>query len=348
MIGETDEVLGQVQAEIVSVVKNLKLTPQEQQKQLTQIAENKIRISQENQKLEEEQYELFGLKPIDPSADTMFAFVNPHFLKNLMVTYFAQQFDKELNIQTNETILLQLTTQEKQQLLEIFDNDHYRKSHRKWYEFLKNDHPQIRCVFETAQEKRNAMLINSHHPIIKEATQIVRALPNMHISLQTSSNHEPQGIYPFGIYFWKQTGIMTSSEVKIFWKEQALDFSVEHILTAKFVKEGTLPTNDDITNIERQHHQVWQQELKQYQDHAQKKVSIILERTDQSCQEKIKQAQQILANNPPSKIQTMKEKEITNLQQKQKSQQKHLETLQKTSDITFTCLAYGILEVIPV
>lgn len=60
-LGGGEEILGRLTREIHNIAENLTLTPEEQAKRLQQLADNEIRVIQEQAQLEEAQSKFFGL-----------------------------------------------------------------------------------------------------------------------------------------------------------------------------------------------------------------------------------------------------------------------------------------------
>ena len=61
-LGASEEILGEIAQEIHSVANDIELSACERQEKLQQIADNKIRLIQEQQALEDKQAELFGIR----------------------------------------------------------------------------------------------------------------------------------------------------------------------------------------------------------------------------------------------------------------------------------------------
>ncbi len=61
-IGDCEGILGEIAEEIEHIASSFELTKEEQDEKLLQLADNKIRLIQENERLEDEQYNLLGIK----------------------------------------------------------------------------------------------------------------------------------------------------------------------------------------------------------------------------------------------------------------------------------------------
>ena len=66
-IGASEEILGQITDDIQKIAIDPSLTEEERQRKLQQLADNQIRLIQEEQRLEDEQSGLFGIHPPSPN-----------------------------------------------------------------------------------------------------------------------------------------------------------------------------------------------------------------------------------------------------------------------------------------
>ena len=90
-LGGSEEILGRLTQEIHAIAENFDLTADEQAARLQQLADNDIRLIQEQARLEEQQAQLFGLTPGQQTDDTIKQaasfWLSPAMLVNLISRY---------------------------------------------------------------------------------------------------------------------------------------------------------------------------------------------------------------------------------------------------------------------
>src|SRR5690606_20469576 len=92
-LGGSEEILGNLTREIRGIAENLQLTLEEQARRLQQLADNEIRVVQEQMLLEEQQATLFGLsvpkqdEELIKSASSFW--LTPPRIRNLIERYFS-------------------------------------------------------------------------------------------------------------------------------------------------------------------------------------------------------------------------------------------------------------------
>ena len=93
-LGASEEILGAISKEIKDIAENYTFSEEERQAQLQQLADNKIRLIQEQEGLEQNQMELFGIRlPEDQMEreirDASSFWLTPDSLQRLVALYFA-------------------------------------------------------------------------------------------------------------------------------------------------------------------------------------------------------------------------------------------------------------------
>jgi ATP-dependent helicase HepA len=169
-LGGSEEILGEITREIHSVAENLSLTTQQRQTRLQQLADNQIRLLQEEEAIEEKQRELFGIRP--PSVEQEAAdqasanfWVNPAAMLNLAVEYLGKRCGAGEYILGEKPLkTLRINEQGRRLLLEDFLNSQSEGSvaGREWSEWLKGSNQHLAITVDPTTAKGNPKAVSSH------------------------------------------------------------------------------------------------------------------------------------------------------------------------------------------
>lgn len=145
-IGASEEILGDITKKIRTIADNLQLTEAERALRLQQLADNEINALQEQERLEAQQSELFGIRPASPDngriSQATSAWLTPPAIANLVGVYLAR-LDSSLatmDLTTAATVHPSVTV--RGQLLHDHDNLFTRQEARDWRQWLKGSSPR--------------------------------------------------------------------------------------------------------------------------------------------------------------------------------------------------------------
>jgi ATP-dependent helicase HepA len=215
-LGGGEEILGRLTREIHEIAENLTLSPEEQSARLQQLADNEIRIIQEQAKLEEEQAKLFGLSV--PKRDEEMVkqassfWLAPPMLANLVARYLeglgVSNLPKQLRRRPVTTLQLGQETREK--LLTDFQALHLTGTRAQiWTRWLKGNDPYLALTFDpaTAGERRDLEFITPTHPLARQAAQAMEPAAPLICNLTAPADGLPPGRRPYAVYRWRKTGL---------------------------------------------------------------------------------------------------------------------------------------------
>ncbi len=161
-LGGSEEILGKVTAEIHDVAENLALSTEERQRKLEIIADNDIRVIQEQAQLEEQQAELFGLRlpqqfKDDEVEQAESFWLTPQSLQRLVQSYLEKSCGAGQEYLLGEKTLktLRISQSGRDALLSDFKKSPKKKSHlhREWENWLKGNEPHLAVTFDAASAK---------------------------------------------------------------------------------------------------------------------------------------------------------------------------------------------------
>ena len=357
-LGGSEEILGEITREIHSVAENLSLTPEQRQTRLQQLSDNKIRLIQEEETVEEKQRELFGIRP--PSVDQEAAdqasanlWVNPAAMLNLITEYLSHRCG------AGETILgekplktLRINEQSRRLLLDDFQSSHSKGSFagRDWSEWLKGANQHLAITFDpaTAKENPKAVLITPVHPLAQQAARALASADGFHTRLKVNSTALPPGTYPFAIHQWTRKGIREDVVLQPVSREPKLVEHFAQLIAEAVSADGALaiPPPAEFDALEADHYALFARARTQHQDLERQLVAFQKASLQTSHRARTANLSEIIANATNEKIRLMRTVELENAETDYRRRIAHLDQAASQADILSEQIAQGVIIVV--
>ena len=268
-LGGSEEILGELTREIRAIAENYSLTPDEQAARLQQLADNEVRVVQEQEKLEQEQEKLFGLSLPQRDEDMIKQaesfWLTPVRLANLITLYLDDLGAKNVPaaLGYKPVVTLQLGQDIRDRLLADF---HPLKltgeAAQTWLRWLKGNDPYLAITFdaEAADERRDVAFMTPTHPLARQAAQFIRPRTPANCDLRVSVDEGlPPGRYPYAIYRWRKLGLKEDSLFQAVASSPEVSSRIMSLLeTARAMETpcSGLKADEEI-GIEQAHYQLW-------------------------------------------------------------------------------------------
>ena len=266
-LGGSEEILGNLTREIRSIAENYQLTLEEQSHRLQQLAENEIRVVQEQELLEQQQATLFGLsvpKHDDELIKSASSFwLTPPRIQNLIEAYLsALDSSRTYKLQGRQSIVsIQLNQEIRTRLITDFKAvSQIGAADRTWERWLKGNDPYLRLTFDpvAADEDRSATFITPTHPLARQAAKASEPLSTLTCAISTKSSSVAPGRYPFAIYRWKVLGVGESFVFQpVCESEEHSKALLELLESATTAPDSVAITEAEEDRLEALHYQVW-------------------------------------------------------------------------------------------
>ncbi|HNH84398.1 MAG TPA: SNF2-related protein, partial [Acidobacteriota bacterium] len=227
-IGDCEEVLGQLQVfeELLSLARNPKLSPTQAEEKARQIADNALRLLEEQRRLEAEGSDLFSLdQAMTTEIETLEAtgrFVSPNDL-HAMLTYFLAQaefggaFEKDrenpriFRLRLNREARANLSAR----LRVLKYSDRSVQTFRKW---LDGNDPYLLVTFDQkiALNRRDIPFITPVHPLTRLAIDSLSSVgKNLTVRLHVQTTDLPTGIYVFSCDMWEMIAVRPETRLVV-------------------------------------------------------------------------------------------------------------------------------------
>jgi len=356
-IGGSEEILGEITRELHGIAEAFALSDGERAERLKQLADNKVRQIEEEQRLEERQGELFGLNLAAASWEEKLRSSRNHWLEPSSLalavsTYLNRRLGKEQDYLLGDKGLrtLRLSQQARAALLEDFRKlpKSAEPAHRAWERWLKGAVPTLQVTFEqeAAVDAPAATLVSLRHPLVRQAAALLGAAEVVYVRLRASSATVPPGSHPFALYRWERQGTRQTDELVGVASESSVS---EHLLD--LLQEGELADDLELPDqvifdaLDAEHHRRW---LEASAEHAEDNRQIAQVRqqsltASHTARRSLLQGQVQRATN--DKIRLMKTAELERAEADFKVRVHHLESAAESGDIKASPVVFGVLDI---
>ena len=355
-LGGSEEILGRLTRELKAVAENLELTEEERQERLQQLADNEIRLVQEQAALEEQQAELFGnalpLKQFEQDVkDATSAWLSPFALQNLIEHYLSEICGGEGHILGAKALkTLRLNQDARNRLLQDYSKLPPAKSstRRDWELWLKGDEPHLAITFEPAcaGDNRATMFITPVHPLAQQAARLFTDVPPFRTACRVTDEDIPPGTYPFAIYQWQKRGLRDDVEFQPVCANKLLNerfLSLLETAQTAEVSPSDFPAATEFDALDQQHYPLWSQARAKHQELTRRIVEQRGESLRASHRARIAQLQYQRDSVTEEKIRVMRSSEIRAAAADFDRRIAEINAAEGRADLTATQVAIGIL-----
>lgn len=355
-VGECEEVLGEIGAQIEQIAVNAVLTDEERRIKLEQMADNEVRRMQELNKLEDEERALFGFDLSNFTAakeikDAESPWISPLNIQRLVERYLRDRLGEgQYIIGAAELKQIRLSKDDRKTLLEDFRKLSNVKSalKRRWENYLKGSEPMHRLTFasETASKERKAFFITPMHPLVKQAAKYYATSNISYIHLDYCSDDLPEGTYPFSIYAWSYVGLNPKFRVVSICENELLASELTDILQEANTSAIT-GTVDKRTweNLEAKHIALWQQEREAYFSEIRNTANYKLESIGSNYRNRRRTLEQKIRDAFDENIRRMYQSELNTATERHQAKVDEINDCASRADIHTALIANGIIEV---
>ena len=358
-LGGSEEILGEITQEIRNIAENFSLSDEERGEQLQQLADNKIRLIQEQEEMEEKQLELFGIRlpqdRIKKEVEHASSFwLSPTSILRLVTIYLQKRCGEEQEFILGEKQLktLRLSQESRKKLLEDLQKLPREKTttYREWENWLKGDSPHFSITFESdcASQNPKAAFVMPLHPLVKQASAIFDAGKNVFATLKVNSNEVPEGKYEFAIYKWQFHGIREDMVLQPVTFSQIVTEHLSRLLeTAKTDTVGNTEIADTSPweALDADHYKLWHGARAKHQSRTLELARYRKESLSTSHNARISLLREQLGQATNERIQKMRRSQIETADADYGKRLQELDIAVERAEITAEPVAYGTIQI---
>ena len=358
-LGSSEEILGEISSAIRNIAENFNLSDDERREKLQQLADNQIRLIQEQEELEQKQVELFGIRlPEDQMKkeinEASSFWLSPEAIRNLITNYLQKLFGKEQEFILGEKPLktLRLSQEARNRLLKDFHKllRQNTSSYREWENWLKDGNPHLLVTFDAvcASQHPETAFIMPLHPLVRQASRAFDTTKLVVTTLKVKDRSVPRGDCLFAIYQWQFHGIredmvlcpVSSSERVTPHLGKLLEKAEENP-----TGEDNIPKPSAWDELDAHHYKLWSEAREKHQRLTQELAQYRRESLTTSHRARIALLKDQLNQATDEKIRRMRQSQIDSAEADYARRIQELDIAMERADITAQPVAYGVISV---
>lgn len=359
-LGAGEDILGDITKEIRSIADNYRLSDEDRKLKLQQLADNKIRLIQEQEALEQKQAELFGIRLPQEQInreiqDASSYWLTPDSLQRMVTLYLQNACGKDHEFILGEKSLKTLRVGQESRVILMQDFKLLPKDnnsvYRRWEQWLKGGTQHLTITFDSECAIRNpdAAFIMPLHPLVKQAAMSFDVDDRILTDLTVTSMKVPAGRYEFAIYQWQYHGIRED----LVFKPIAADSSVtKHLgMLLQYATDSEIERSDPLSEsireaLDHHHYTIWNDERQEHRRKTRELVEYRRESLSTSHNARISMLEEQLEQATNPKIHKMRHSQLSAAQADYHRRLAELNTAEEGADIITSPVVYGWLNVV--
>ena len=360
-LGGSEEILGDITREIRNIAENYALSEEDRRAKLQQLADNKIRLIQEQEELEQKQMELFGIRlPEDRMKreieDASSFWLAPDSIRRLVALYLQRTCGKDQEFILGEKPLktLRLSQEARDHLLS--DSKQLSRqnttAYREWENWLKGGDPHLSVTFESdcATQHPKAAFIMPLHPLVKQAAASFETKERVVVSLRVQDDEVSTGHYEFAIYEWRFHGIREDLVLKPVASSEPVTARLGRLLE-KAVDASTGGPVDHGSPVwdalDAQHYTLWNEARAKHNQRTQELAVYRKESLSTSHRARLAQLEEQLEQAGDERLQRMRRSQIDSAIADYDRRIRELDSAMERADIIAEPVVYGTIATWP-
>lgn len=356
-IGDCSEILGDISKQIMEIMFDPKLTEDERQMKIEQMADNEVRKVQEIQKLEQDERSLYGfdLSNLIQNRDVQDAeniWISPQSIQEMVDMFLNDFLGKGEYIRGKSDLkMLRVSADRRRKLLDnlrTVNISNVNDASRRWSAYLKSDKPTIQITFDSvcAKDNREAVFLTQMHPLVLQAAAYESHELPCKVGVSISTNDLPAGDYEFLIYVWKYIGLKPDTKLVAVSENPAVRKNI-----LNYIQICSEYEYDDAAHItaweamDKLHYASWQQAQANYVTEVQEECQYRLEQLSHSFNKRSAIFREMIADATDERIIRMRQSQLDKLKTDFDAQKEALDDIVKKVDIRTSLQVKGILHV---
>lgn len=356
-LGDNEEILGEITQEIRNIAENFTLSEEGRKSKLQQLADNKIRLIQEQEALEQKQLELFGIRlPEDRMKkeieEASSFWLSSPSISRLVTVYLQRRCGKEQDLILGEKPLktLRLSQDDRTILLHDFQQlpRQNTNAYREWENWLKGANPHLLVTFDSdcAMDHPDAAFIMPLHPLVKQASISFETRRRVFTTLKVQTNEVPEGRYEFSIYQWHYHGIKEDLVLQPIASSEMVTSHLARLL--EIAVDDTTGDQEGVDSLvfaalDALHYKLWSEALAKHRQRTQELAEYRRESLSTSHRARIALLKEQLKKATDERITRMHQSQIDTAEADYARHIQELGIAMERADVTAEPVAYGVI-----
>ena len=357
-LGASEEILGEIAQEIRGIAEDIQLNEKDRQEQLQQLADNKIRLIQEQQALEDKQAELFGIRLPSREAQKEIEgassfWLSPAAVQNLVKSYLQEIGGKDQEYITGEktTKTLRMSQDGRASLLKDFQalGRIASPTYKRWDSWLKGGEQRLAITFDASEAVKNpdATFLTPVHPLARQAARFLEAgVAKPMCVIHAIDPDLPPGQYPFVIYEWRYSGVREDLVLYPVAKMPEISERLSRLL--EYGRPGSLsddhvPDQAVFDQLDSAHYEMWSSAREEHKDKNKRIADYRRESLTTSHGARVAILEERLFQATNEKIRRMRQSQLANAEADYQRRLAELKDAVKKADLNAEPVAYGVI-----
>ncbi len=354
-VGGSEEILGDITREICEIGERYDLSDEEKEERLQQLADNEIRLIEEENILEEGQAELFGLhipaKDLNNQVEEARSYwLSGESIRHCIESYLSNRLQSEQVYILGDKPLKTLRLSQEARNLLLDDFKYLTKTHtplaRAWEQWLKGMHPTIAITFEQscAIDNPHAIQIDATHPLLRQAAINLRQADILYTAFKVRTSILSAGEYPFSLYLWEKRGVKTDIEIIVMLEKSGAAEQFFALLKEGEIIQGELiMPHSTFETLDTLHHERWATAQGEHKEYNRQLVECRIQSLTVSHRARCAHLDEQVRKATHDKIRLMKQSELARANIDFNRRISELEKLAVGGDIIATPIASGLM-----
>ena len=358
-LGESEEILGEITQQVRDIAENFSLSPEERRRKLEQLADNEIRLIQEQRQLEDKEAEFFGIRLPKEMARTEIenassVWLGPDAIQRLVERYLELVCGDGREYLLGEKPLktLRLSQEARTRLLEHYERLPKQTSpmFRDWQRWLKGADPHLAATFdaECASRNKEAAFIMPLHPLARQAAQYFEGEEPLCTTMAVRDAALPPGHHPFAAYAWEYCGLRNDLDICCVSLKPELTAALPKLLPKANpcdLQPTDMPDEKVRNDLDAIHHRLWSEARQAHRQRTEAVARARRESLTTSHNARIALLKEQLSSTSNDKIQRMRQSQIDTAEADYARRMDELDGAGKKADIIARPVAFGMLNV---
>lgn len=346
-VGDCDEILGDVYKQIRNVCEDIRLSPEQRQEKLEQIAVNECRRLKMQRELESKQASLFSMPTDLTGVQGLQKYENPWLSENSMED-LVSDYLKNITKAPNPVIFsegrkkLRLSQEAKAILWTDYKNTQGKrnKNYRDFEKYLQGNEQFEFVTFasEEAAAQTKTQFIMPMHPLSKMASRYFRSESQNLANLQIVDNNLPEGSFSFEVYGWEYLGNGQRLELKCFCDNKLVQENLLQLILVAANNDGNVIPQTEALNDDIKKH--WKEEKQKHIEFSQRLAKSRIRSLELSSN-----ARRKTAINQTQGAKRIQENWLRKIDTEQKLKEQEINDQASKADIVFYEIIAGVLTI---
>lgn len=348
-LGGSEEILGELTTEITRIADDLALSESERADRLRQLADNKIALIEEQERLEDQQADLFGLTGEFESRveSATSVWLDEAHIANLVLEYLdSVQPGRKVALRPGRVAVIRPSNEVADRLRA--DLRAAGLPNRRLERLLSRTAPLLRMTTspDVAEEEGDDVeLLGPTHPLVQVAARHAKLNGPTATSMRVTSDLVPPGTYEIAIHGWRRTARRDRLVLRHISENSRVEEHADALLASAVDAPDLAPAGGG-SDLDERHHMLWSAERAKHADHVRTAIDRQIAALTARQARRVRALEARLGQVSDASIVTMTKRQVENEHADLAQQLEELQGARDTADVLARNIGTVTLEVV--